>query len=193
MDHVTLDLDLDCIVGILPRERVTPQELRCSLVMGLDLTPCATTGDLGSSVNYADADTMVRHLAGEGHFLLIETMALVALRWLLAPVGPGEARAALGEVEVHLRKPEVMPRALPGVRLRRRAHEVQLAAVALAEGVRERVLCDLEEVRVARVEVDDGATYEAPAGALVAFGDGVGPCTLLVVERRDDPVLAAQG
>jgi dihydroneopterin aldolase len=184
MDQVTLDLDLTCIVGILPRERVHPQELRCSLQMHLDLTPTATAGDLAASVNYADADAMVRHLAGEGHFLLIETMALAALRWLLAPVGPGEARAPLQRASIHLTKPDVMPRALPGVRLERTAAQVQVPATELAEGVRERVLCDLDEVRASRVEVDEGARFVPPEGADVAFGDGVGPCTLLVVERR---------
>lgn len=192
MDRVTLDMDQTCIVGILPRERRHPQELRASVQLGVDLEATATTGDLACSVNYADVDGMLRHLAGEGQFLLIETMALAALRWLLAPVGPGEARAPVAWAEVHLTKPDVMPRALPGVKLAREAHQVQVAAVDLAPGVVERVLCDLEEVRVARVEVAAGTTWSPPDGAELAFGDGVGPCTVMVVQRRPDPVLAAE-
>jgi len=187
MDLVTLDLDLDCIVGILPRERVTPQTLQASLEMELDLERTATTGDLDQSLDYAQADAMVRALATDGRFLLIETLAMTALRWLLSPPGPGEARASVAAATVHLRKPQVMPRALPGVRLRRQAHQVQVPRVVVADGVAERVLADLDEVLVRRVEVDAGAVYTPAPGAAVSFGNGAGPCTLLVVEYRGAP------
>jgi len=187
MDQVTLDLDLDCLVGILPRERVTPQRLEGSLVLSLDLERTATTGDLAQSVDYAAVDTAVRHLAEHGRFLLIETLAMTVLRWVLAPPGPGEARAPVAEASVHLRKPQVMPRALPGVQLTRKAHQVQVPRRSVADGVSERVLADLEEVAVRRVEVDEGASWQPGPGEEVAFGDGVGPCTLLVVSYRGAP------
>jgi len=187
MDQVTLDLDLDCIVGILPRERINAQRLEAQVCLEVDLERTATTGDLDQSVDYARVDAALRHLALHGRFLLLETMSMTLLRWLLAPPGPGERRAPVAAVAVHLTKPEVMPRALPGVKLRRKAHQVQVPRTPVREGVAERLLADLEEVVVRRVEVDDGVTWQPPEGSRVAFGDGQGPCTLLVVSYRGAP------
>ena len=187
MDAVTLDLDLTCIVGILGRERVHPQGLQASFVLELDLEPCAATGDLARSVDYAAVDTVMRTLAGGG-FLLIETLALAALRWVLLPPGPGEARGAVERASVHLRKPDVMPSALPGVRLQRSAG-LPVERREAAGGVVIRVLAELDEVVAWRVEVPAGARWTPPAGAAVVFGDGVGPCTLLVVEPKPHPGL----
>jgi dihydroneopterin aldolase len=182
MDAVTLDLHADVIVGILGRERVNRQRLEARVEMSLDLDACARTGDLDASVDYAAVDEAFRALAGGG-FLLIETLALATLRWLLLPPGPGERRAAIERASLHLLKPEVMPRALPGVRLSRSAG-LAVERIDLGDGVVARVLASLDEVRALRVEVPEGRRYTPPEGAAVHFGDGQGPCTLLVVEAR---------
>ena len=192
MDAVTLDCELSCILGILGRERVNPQGLRASFVLELDLEGPCTTGDLAGSVNYADVDGMFRTLAGHGGFLLLETMGLAALRWILLPPGPGEARGAIQRATVHLTKPHIMPYALPGVRLTREASEVQVEARELAAGVVARVLADLDEVTALRVEVAAGATWTPPADAkrFPAGGSVVqGPATVLVVTARPHPGL----
>jgi dihydroneopterin aldolase len=184
MDAVTLELETTCILGILGRERVTPQKLLACFTLELDLEPTARHGDLSHSVNYADVDGMFRLLADHGGFLLLETMALAALRWVLLPAGPGEQRGAIQQATLHLRKPEVMPLALPGVRLTRSATSLAVESRSLQEGVTGWVLAELDEVTALRVEVPQGRTFTPPAGAAVCGGDGVGPCTLLVVQAR---------
>jgi len=189
MDAVTLDCELTCILGILGRERVTPQRLRASFVMELDLEPTCTSGDLAGSVNYADVDGMFRTLAGEGGFLLLETMGLAALRWILLPPGPGEARGVVQRATLHLTKPDVMPDALPGVRLTREAGlDVEERSV---DGMRAWVLAELDEVTALRVEVPEGARWSLPKGAVFPAHEGVveGPATVLLVQARPHPGL----
>jgi len=185
-DAVTLDCELTCILGILARERVTPQGLRASFELELDLEPTATSGELSGSVNYADVDGMFRTLAGHGGFLLLETMALAALRWILLPPGPGESRGVVERATLHLTKPDVMPQALPGVRLTRRAG-LEVASRELVPGVTAHVLAELDEVTALRVEVLEGCAWAAPAEAVrfpVGVGDVVGPSTVLCVVAR---------
>jgi dihydroneopterin aldolase len=191
-DAVTLDCELTCILGILSRERVDPQILRASFELELDLDPTCTSGELAGSINYADVDGMFRTLAGRGGFLLLETMGLAALRWVLLPPGPGEARGHVERATLHLTKPEVMPQALPGVRLTRTSHDLPVPSRTLAKGVTARVLADLDEVTALRVEVQDGYSWSPPVGAAV-FPEGSvvvsGPATVLCVEARPHPGL----
>ena len=83
MDAILLDVDLACIVGILPRERVEPQPLAVSLRMELDLERVGVTGDLGQGLDYAAVDAVVRFLAVEGRFRLIESLGITVLRAVL--------------------------------------------------------------------------------------------------------------
>ena len=192
MDAVTLDCELTCILGILHRERVHPQGLRASFELELDLQPTCTSGSLDGSINYADVDGMFRTLAGRGGFLLLETMGLAALRWILLPPGPGQARGVVQRASVHLTKPHIMPNALPGVRLARTAEGLDVPTRALAGGVTVRVLADLDEVTALRVEVPEGATWEAGADDVLFPAQGPvvqGPATVLAVTPRPHPGL----
>ena len=192
MDAVTLDCELTCILGILHRERVNPQGLRASFVLELDLEPTCTSGALDGSINYADVDGMFRTLAGHGGFLLLETMGLAALRWILLPPGPGQARGVVQQASVHLTKPHIMPNALPGVRLSRAATDIQVEDRDLADGVVARVLADLDEVTVLRVEVPEGSVWTAAEGDALfpVIGPVVeGPATVLAVSARPHPGL----
>lgn len=188
-DAITLECELDCIVGILARERREPQRLRASFELELDLEPCASSGDLGKSLDYARIDGMFRTLAGHGGFLLLETLALAAVRWILLPPGSGEARGHVEQATLHITKPEVLPGSLPGVRLTRRASALPVETRTLAQGVTARVLADLDEVTALRVEVRQGHRWSPPAGAVVfpepGEGGVHGPAMVLVVEARE--------
>lgn len=109
MDRITLrDVAVDCIVGILQRERVTPQRLVVDLDLELSLDAVGQSGDLALGVDYADVAEQVRWLASEGQFYLLESLALAVVRMLLLPPLPTEARAPLHGVRVALRKPDVL-------------------------------------------------------------------------------------
>ena len=144
MDTIALDIDLSCIVGILPRERTEPQPLQISLELDLDLEPVGDSGDLGLGIDYAQADAEVRYLCTEGQFLLIESLALAILRALLRP--------PVRQVRVRIAKPTVLRAAIPAVELERDA--------SWATG--DPVLVDLPEVAVRRLEVPtaEGRTLE---------------------------------
>lgn len=198
MDSVELDLTLACIVGILPRERVEPQPLRVQLHLELDLEHTARTGELQSSVDYAAVDTLVRFVAIEGRFRLIESLGHALLRVLLLPPGPGEERAQVARASVRLSKPAVMLSALPSVSLQREARW----ALAGAEAPRTEI-ARLPEVEISRWVLAPGETLpragDPSEGALLGLGGMVGrpvlpaldariaapcACTLLVVVRR---------
>lgn len=163
MDAVLLDLELACIVGILPRERVEPQPLEIRIELGLDLDPCGGSGDLERSVDYAAVDTQIRFLCTEGRFRLIEVLAVAILRAVLAPPAPGESRAAVQWAEIEIRKPAVMRCAMPGVRIRR---DADWAAA-------HHVLADVSEVRAERRTVSVDQDLGGPGRALLPTGETV--------------------
>lgn len=132
MDVVHLRADLACIIGILPRERHEPQRVVADLRLELDLEPVGATGDLARGVDYAAVDALLRFLAAEGRFRLLETLARAALIEIVR--GP-VARATLT-----LGKPDVLRAAEPGITLTRDA--------AWAAG--HAVLADVPEVRIER-------------------------------------------
>jgi FolB domain-containing protein len=171
MDAIALDLELSCIVGILPRERVEPQPIRVRLRLELDLEPVGETGQLERGVDYAAVDAQVRFLAVEGRFRLIESLGLAILRAVLvAPV----ARAW-----VRIEKPAVLRAAVPAVELARER--------GWAAGDR---LVAVPEVEVARRRLDAGEQVAGDAVFVVGRGPAVppftaaDPVTALVVRRR---------
>lgn len=171
MDAISLDVDLRCIVGILPRERVTEQALRISLRLELDLEAVGDTGDLRAGVDYAAIDRQVRFLATEGRFRLIESLGLAVLRLVLAP--------PVKSARVRIAKPEVLPGSLPAVELAREAAWAMSGALARLPEVEAgwRVLAPGEELR-------DGAAL-GPDGPVAVPFRAAAPVVLLVVRRRD--------
>lgn len=76
MDTVFIKhLKVDCIVGILPHERVTKQELIADIEMEHDLKACAKSGDLSLSINYAETAKLVSDYIQERKAELLETLA----------------------------------------------------------------------------------------------------------------------
>jgi len=175
MDAVTLSLDLTCIVGLLARERREPQALRISIVLDVGLETAGETGQLGHSVDYGALDGQIRFLAQEGRFVLLESLALAIARFVLLPPAEGERRAPVEAVEVRIDKPDILPDALPGVRLRRTRWD-------------EDVLVDLPEVIVRRRTLAAGEHTDAAVWGLVgltgAQRGAAGPAVVLEVRQR---------
>ncbi len=134
MDTIALELEVSCIVGILPRERVEPQPLHLTLDLELDLEAVGDTGDLERGVDYAAVDAEVRQLCVEGRFRLIESLALAILRAVL--------RGPVHRARVRIAKPTVMRAATPAVELERDA----------AWAGDDPVLIDVPEVLARRVD-----------------------------------------
>ena len=87
MDRITIrDLRVRCIVGILPEERTTPQDVLVSLSIGIDLIPAAHSGKLQHTIDYAMLSEQLRKLLVEGRYHLLETMAEDIAQHLGKPV-----------------------------------------------------------------------------------------------------------
>jgi dihydroneopterin aldolase len=175
MDAVTLSLDVTCIVGLLARERREPQALHVSVVLDVGLETAGDTGQLGHSVDYGELDGQIRFLAKEGRFVLLESLALAIARFVLLPPAPGERRAAVDAVDVRIDKPDILPDAVPGVRLRRTRWDRD-------------VLVDLPEVIVTRRTLAAGEHTDAAVWGLVGLAGAqrgaTGPAVVLEVRQR---------
>ena len=99
MDRIVIrELRIRCIVGVLPAERVTPQEVLVSLDVGTDVARAARSGELDHTIDYAALAERARALVVAGRYRLLETMAEDLARCVLQ----SELAA---EVRVTIRKP----------------------------------------------------------------------------------------
>ena len=165
VDWITLESwRIDCIIGLLDRERVTAQPLDLEMRLGLDLRRAGDADDLTASADYAAVCDHVSFLATEGRFRLLETLALAIARLTLASPEPDEPRAAVRTVKIALKKPAVLGgRAIPGIAVAWDAGALPIPDRRVAAGVREQLLCSTATTTAARVRVSPGAHVTVPA------------------------------
>lgn len=150
------NLDVKCVVGIYPDERTREQLLRADLALELDLEDAGATGNLASTIDYADVAAHVAFILRAGRFRLLETAAHVICKYLLVPPAPAEHRPRLERVRIRLEKPEALGgRAIPSLEVERTAAWATLRNVPTEAGSVD-VLHDNREVRVAREHVAPG-------------------------------------
>lgn len=96
MDRVIIrELRIRCIVGLLPAERSTPQEVVVSLEVGADLARAARSGDLAHTIDYAALAQRVEALVVAGRYRLLETMAEDLARCVLQSELAAQVRVAV--------------------------------------------------------------------------------------------------
>ena len=103
--------------GVFDHEKVTDQRFDVDVELFLDLQPAGLEDDLERTLDYGKVYESVRTIVESTTFNLIEALAEAIAHELLADF------AALEEVEVRVRKPEVQlggPLAHAGVQVRRR-------------------------------------------------------------------------
>lgn len=173
MDLVRLErFVVPCVIGLQEEEQGREQPLEIEVALGLDLEAAGDAADLSASVDYAAVCDEVTFLARAGHWRLLETLALVVLRHLLAPPAPGEARAAVHSAGVVLRKPEILGgRAVPGIRMERDA-SWRAVTTLLAEGIEAEVLAEVAETGAYRVLLAPDARWEVAAPVVVHVVSG---------------------
>ena len=75
-DRVVIDdLRVSCIIGIHPWERESPQEVRISLSLSVELSPAAFSGDLTDTIDYAKLADEAETEARRGRYRLLESLA----------------------------------------------------------------------------------------------------------------------
>ncbi len=97
------DLQIECIVGIHPHERVTPQIVCVDLEFDYDFTAAAASDAIDDVVNYDAAVGEARALIVDRQFQLIETMAEVVAERLLS------SHPTVETIRVEIRKPAAIP------------------------------------------------------------------------------------
>jgi dihydroneopterin aldolase len=120
-------LVVDCVVGVYPHERDTPQPLRVDLYLELDTRNAGEHERLRESVNYAAIAAQLSFLLGACRFGMLETAAHTLSRYLLLPPALGERRAQIEALRLRLTKPSALGgRAVPYLEIQREAAEVAL-------------------------------------------------------------------
>jgi dihydroneopterin aldolase len=75
-DHVFIDgLEIECVIGTQPWERLVRQTLRLDLDIEADCRPAGTSDDLSLALDYAAVAGAVRTAVGASSHLLIEAVA----------------------------------------------------------------------------------------------------------------------
>jgi dihydroneopterin aldolase len=102
-DRILIDaLEVECIVGIRPAERVRKQHVRVHLDLGLDLSGPGKSGRITHTVNYSQVATEVTNLLQFRAYKLIEVATEELAASLLA------LHPALERVTLRLEKPEAL-------------------------------------------------------------------------------------
>ncbi|MCG8557330.1 MAG: dihydroneopterin aldolase [Proteobacteria bacterium] len=150
-------LEVECVVGVYPRERSAPQRVVVDVDCHLDLEPSALRERLRFSIDYRCISEEIVFLLRYCGFRMLETAAYTLARYLLAPPSLGERRSAISEVWIRLTKPGALPGgAAPSLSLRRRAAEVRLRQEQRPFGVVD-VVHETKGAGVYRLNVAPGA------------------------------------
>ncbi|WNG47294.1 FolB domain-containing protein [Archangium minus] len=117
-------LSFQCIVGVYPAERGTPQPLELDVALYLDTRKAAAEGSLRDTVDYARLTGELRFLLETADFRVLETAAEALCRYILAPPTADTSRTQVQAVTLRLTKPEALGRVgLASLQVHRTADE----------------------------------------------------------------------
>ncbi len=186
MDRIELsEFEVHAVIGVLASEQVRTQRVRVELEMSLDLARAGDRADLSASVNYASVRDQLRFLIQTGHWPLLETIAVAACRLLLAPPSAAEQRAAIEQVRIRLRKPEILDDAVPGVVMTRATPWAEANTRVFADAEREPaadVLVETPRAGAYRLQLRPDQAWEVPPGAA---------CMVIAGRARGEAVYAS--
>lgn len=154
------DLKVDCVVGVHPDERYTPQPLLTDIEMTLDTEKAAITERLRATVDYTAVAAQVRFLLQSGRFRLLETAAHVLCQFLLMPPALGENRIQIEHIQIRLTKPSALPqRAFPVLTIQRHADGAIVRSRKTPFG-RVDDICQTREARIYRLSLAPGVSID---------------------------------
>jgi dihydroneopterin aldolase len=179
-------IEVECVVGVYPHERDTPQPLRVDVDLWLDTERAAKRERLRASVDYAAVTAQVRFLLTSCRFRMLETAAHALLRYLLAPPALGEKRAPVARARIVLEKPEALGgAAVPSLEVEREAAWVELTQEEKPFGVVD-VIHETREAGIYRLNVAPGAEIPLHVHRVMRESEMVLSAGLLC---QDEPVL----
>jgi dihydroneopterin aldolase len=149
-------IEVDCVVGVYPHERDTPQPLRVDLESRLDTEEAAVSERLSRTVDYDFAAAQVAFLLQSCRFQLLETAAHVLARYLLAPAAPDDPPSEIESLKLRLTKPGALPGgAVPSLEIERTSKWAALGREVKGFGTVD-VVHESSEVGVYRLNVGPG-------------------------------------
>ena len=159
MDCIELTgLEVDCVVGIYPRERHMPQRVRLDLGMYLATEHAARKELLSASVDYSALAQQIGFLLRSCEFRMIETAAHALARYLLAAPAPDERRAQIERLHLRLTKPFALGQtAQPSLSIERDRHWVELSREPRSFGFVE-VIHETRDAGIYRLSIAPGAS-----------------------------------
>jgi dihydroneopterin aldolase len=109
LDEIRLkDFVVPCTIGIYPEEKLKTQPLHLHLVMYLDSSLSAKSGQLSQTVDYSALIKEIAFILTQGHFRLIESAAEAVAAFILSHHPADVMRAVIEAVEVEIVKPEAL-------------------------------------------------------------------------------------
>jgi|GEM_PF-407485 len=125
LDEIRIrDFVIPCTIGIYPEEAHRTQVLRLNLVLFLDTSAAARSGQLSQSVDYSVLVKEIRFILTQGHFRLLESAAEALASFILAPNPLDIMRVACDAVEIEIIKPEALNGvSIPAIRIFREKEE----------------------------------------------------------------------
>lgn len=179
LDEVRLEnLEVRCVVGIYPREKVEPQPVIVNLMMFLDTRRAGRHVSLRDTIDYAAVAGEIRFVLEHSHFRLLETAADALSHLLLAPGPKDQPRAQPEALELQLKKPAALGGGtMASVTVRRTRAEVITKTLATSIGPLE-VLHQSADCSLYRITVPAGGEtalfqHETSEGAEMPLSDGL--------------------
>lgn len=179
MDCIELNgLEVDCVVGIYPRERHMPQRLRLDLGMYLSTELAARRESISASIDYSALALQIGFLLRSCEFRMIETAAHALARYLLAPPAPDERRAQIERLRLRVTKPFALGEtAQPSLLIERDRNWVTLAREQTPFGLVD-VIHETRDAGIYRVSIAPGASipqhrHKQMHEAELVLGDGL--------------------
>ena len=97
-------LEIECIIGVLPTERETPQVIFVDVEIDRDISAAVHEDDVARTVDYVEIARLIQDVAQERKFQLIETLAEVGAKAVLDGFGAERAK-------IKIMKPSAIPAA----------------------------------------------------------------------------------
>ena len=158
MDSISLQgLEVDCIVGVYPSERQTPQPVHLDITLYLDTRRAGTASRLRHTVDYARLCGELRFLLQASKYTLIESAAEAIARYLLAPPRPVLRRSPVDRVRVTIAKPRAsLFGATPRVSVERTAQDFEPMEIEVRPFGEVDVVYDARDCGIYRLRIAPG-------------------------------------
>lgn len=186
------DLVVDCVVGVYPHERDTPQPLRVDVDIHVDTEPAGVKESFAHTIDYAATASELVFLLRSCRFHMLETAAHALARYLLVPPLEDDRRPRVESVRIRLTKPEAMKGlAIPSLEIRRTAEWATLEVETKPFGTVD-VIHETKEAGIYRLNVAPGRSiplhlHRQMREAEMVLGDGLlcqgAPCPPGTVHR----------